>query len=132
MSKLAEYIEAMVEPTFKDFEEDSRPRRAFLAAVAAYHAIDRAAGDLGRKSPANLRKQWGDASTAFKLIDVAAHHFKHVKSEDEDKRPNQWNGVWSFGDVLQRQNMVQFRSTMIEAIQFLRAEAARPLKRAKP
>ena len=59
VSKLAEYIEAMVEPTFKDFEEDSRPRRAFLAAVAAYHAIDRAAGDLGRKKALQICESSG-------------------------------------------------------------------------
>jgi hypothetical protein len=132
MSKLAEYIEEVVEPTFIEFEGGSTPLRAFLAAVATYHAIDRAAEDLGRRSPANLRKEWGDKSMAFKLVDVAAHHFKHVKSDDEDKKPEQWNGMLSFGDVLHHTTAIQFRSTMIDAIKFLREEAARPLKLAKP
>jgi hypothetical protein len=112
MSKLAEYIEEVVKPTFADFEGDSTPRRAFLAAMATYHAIDRAAEDLGRKNPANLRKEWGKESMTFKLIDVAAHRFKHVMSDDENKRPEGWAGWLSFGDVLSRTNAIQFRSTI--------------------
>jgi hypothetical protein len=30
-----------------------------------------------------LRKQWGECSPAFKLVDIVAHHFKHVESDDE-------------------------------------------------
>jgi hypothetical protein len=43
MSTLAKYITDIVEATFTDFEQDKTPRRAFIAAVVAYHAIDRAA-----------------------------------------------------------------------------------------
>ena len=68
---------------------------------------------------------------AFKLIDVAAHQFKHVKSSDEDKKPEQRNGVLSFGDVLNRTTAIQYRSTMIETIQFLRAQAAQVSKQVK-
>lgn len=42
MSVLAKYIEEIVEPTFNDFEADKTPRRAFLAAVSIFHAVDRA------------------------------------------------------------------------------------------
>ena len=45
MSRLGEYIEEIVKPTFKDFERDSTRRHAFLAAVAIYHSIDRAKED---------------------------------------------------------------------------------------
>ena len=37
-----------------------------------FHAINRSAQDHGRQNLANIRKEWDDASTAFKLIDVAA------------------------------------------------------------
>lgn len=30
-----------------------------------------------------MRKEWGEKSIEFKLVDVLAHHFKHVQSDDE-------------------------------------------------
>ena len=132
MSRLGEYVKEVVEPTFKDFQEDSTPRRAFLAAVAIYHAIDRAAEDMGRKSSGNLRKEWGDVSMAFKLVDVVAHRFKHTKSDDEPKRPEQWNYYLSFADVLRRTTVIQFNYTMKDAISFLKEQAKKMGPKNKP
>ncbi|HEX5424894.1 MAG TPA: hypothetical protein VFW94_15205, partial [Candidatus Acidoferrales bacterium] len=58
-------------------------RHAYLACVAIFHAIDRAAEETGARS-ANLRQVWCNESLEFKLVDVIAHRFKHVQSSDEE------------------------------------------------
>jgi hypothetical protein len=58
---------------------------AYLACVAIFHAVDRAADENGTRS-ANLRREECKESLEFKLVDVIAHHFKHVKSSDEKIR----------------------------------------------
>jgi hypothetical protein len=55
-------------------------RHAFLACVAIYHAVDRAAYP---EKPGNLLKGWRKQSLDFKLAEIVANHFKHVKSSDE-------------------------------------------------
>jgi hypothetical protein len=78
---LQQYIDQIVEPTFKDFERNpSSVRHAYLACVAAYHAIDRAAYP---KQPGTLKKKWRSECFSFVIIDMVAHHFKHVISDDE-------------------------------------------------
>jgi len=119
MSTLKKYITDIVQPTFEDFQEHKTARHAFIAAIAAFHAIDRAANDLGRKSSGNLRKEWGQKSTAFKLIDIMAHQLKHIESGDEDVKPEQWNHLLSFGDVLNRTRVADFAFIMRDVIEFL-------------
>jgi hypothetical protein len=81
MNALQQYIDIIVEPTFKDFERNPRSlRHAYLACVAAYHAIDRAAYP---KAPGNLKKMWRKESLEFLIVDMVAHKFKHVISDDE-------------------------------------------------
>jgi hypothetical protein len=81
MSALSEYLETIVETTIDDFSRNPRSvRHAYLACVATYHAIDRASFP---NKPGNLRKTWGSRSVQFKIVDMVAHHFKHVKSDDE-------------------------------------------------
>lgn len=121
MSSLKTYLEEIVEPTFDDFRRDETRRRAFLCAVAAFHAVDRAAEDANKKS-GNLRKDWGEESIAFKMIDILAHSFKHVKTYDHQK-PEQWNGLLSFGEVLARTPTVQFTSIIADALEFMRKKA---------
>jgi hypothetical protein len=78
---LEQYLDLIVEPTFKDFERNpSSVRHAYLACVAAYHAVDRAAHP---SHPGNLKKKWRDESFEFVIVDMVAHHFKHVISDDE-------------------------------------------------
>jgi hypothetical protein len=78
---LEQYLDSIVEPTFKDFERNpSSVRHAYLACVAAYHAVDRAAHP---SHPGNLKKKWRDESFEFVIVDMVAHHFKHVISDDE-------------------------------------------------
>ncbi len=54
MQELQQYLDIIVEPTFRDFERNPKSiRHAYLACVAAYHAIDRASYP---KKAGNLRK----------------------------------------------------------------------------
>lgn len=129
MGALAQYIEEIVEPTFADFEVDKTRRRAFLSAIAIYHAIDRAKEDLGKRDAGNLRKKWGYASAAFKIVDVVAHRFKHVRNSEEaqprrlEDGTTQW-GELTYGWVLQRMTLYEFTYTMKDAISFLKEKAA--------
>jgi hypothetical protein len=83
MNTLARYLEIIVDPTFDDFYGNRGSfRHAYLACVAIFHAVDRAAEESGVRS-ANLRQVWCMESLEFKLVDVLAHHFKHVQSSDE-------------------------------------------------
>ena len=50
--------------------------------MAIFHAVDRAAEESGVR-PAKLRQDWCRESLEFKLVDILAHHFKHVQSTDE-------------------------------------------------
>jgi hypothetical protein len=83
MNTLARYLEVIVDPTWDDFhaKRDS-PRLAFLACVAIFHAVDRVAETEGKEA-AHFRQVWAKESEEFKLVDIIAHHFKHVLSNDE-------------------------------------------------
>ncbi|MEF8761961.1 hypothetical protein, partial [Stenotrophomonas sp. A3_2] len=83
MKTLARYLEIIVDPTFDDFHCNSGSiRHAYLACAAIFHAVDRAAEEGGRRA-AVVRQAWCKESLEFKLVDVLAHHFKHVQSSDE-------------------------------------------------
>lgn len=85
MDELTRYLELIVEPTFAEFTKNpGSDRHAFLACLVTYHAIDRVSYP---KKPGNLRKKWGQ-HIEFKIVDIIAHHFKHVRSDDEKHEPN--------------------------------------------
>jgi len=124
VDSLARYIEVIVEPTFEDFRKERTARRAFLACVAIYHAIDRAAYP---KKPGNLRREWGK-TLEFKMVDMVAHHFKHVESDDEKTPPLQPGipltrllGFNDAGDEMELRNMFFI---IRDAVKFLHAQAA--------
>ena len=86
MNVLTHYLEQIVEPTFEDFKRNpGSERHAFLACVVTFHAIDRVSEATGI-SRGNLRKEWGKM-VEFKVIDMVAHHLKHVLSDDERHAP---------------------------------------------
>lgn len=81
MESLAEYIDQIVDPTFADFGRNpTSGRHAYLACVAAFHAVDRATFP---KRSASLRGAWRKQSFAFLIVDMVAHHLKHVMSDLE-------------------------------------------------
>jgi hypothetical protein len=83
---LARYLELIVDPTFDEFHAKPDVRLAFLTSVAIFHSVDRIAEETGKR-PASLREKWCRESLEFKLVDIIAHHFKHVRSNDEKSRP---------------------------------------------
>jgi hypothetical protein len=91
MDDLERYLDQIVEPTIKDFEE--RPtsvRHAFLACVAVFHSLDYLAFDSVNQRPrkgrvGNLRKSFGGLYPEFRLVDQIAHAFKHVVSDRGDE-----------------------------------------------
>lgn len=81
MNDLIGYLDLIVEPTFLDYQSNpGSARHAFLACVAVFHSIDRVPNYSG-----NLRKAWGDQSIEFLVVDMFAHHLKHVKSSHEKR-----------------------------------------------
>ena len=79
MYTLRSYIAKIAEPTFEEFNADrGSARRAFLASVAIFHAIERAPGYDG-----STRQEWKRESHEFYLVDILAHHLKHVRSGPE-------------------------------------------------
>lgn len=80
MDDLISYLEQIAEPTLADFKSNpTSERHAFLACVATYHAIDRLTN-----RPGNTRKKWRDQSLAFLIVDMVAHHLKHVRCDQEN------------------------------------------------
>jgi hypothetical protein len=72
MEDLVRYLNEIVDPTVKNFEEHpTSVRYAFLACVATYHAIDYLA--YPNKRPANIRQAWRKESPAFAMVDDVAH-----------------------------------------------------------
>lgn len=87
MKTLARYLEVIVDPTFDDFHNNRGSlRHAYLTCVSIFHAVDRAAEEKGG-SRAQIRQVWRRESQEFGLVDVIAHHFKHVQSSDEKIPP---------------------------------------------
>jgi hypothetical protein len=76
MIDLQRYLEEIVDPTVKDFKSNPDSRRhAFLACVAACHAVDYLAHP---KKPHGRRAQFIKESRAFAVVNDVGHAFKHV------------------------------------------------------
>lgn len=102
VDNLAEYLDLIVEPTFASFGSNPRSaRHAYLACVATFHAVDRAAHP---KRAGNLRKVWRKQSLNFLLVDMLAHHFKHVRSHDERSGIGHAKGIPLASTVFGRKN----------------------------
>jgi hypothetical protein len=75
VNDFAEYIELIVEATFEDFRRNGGSvRHGYLACVAIYHAVDRAAFP---NDPSALAEQLRAESKEFMLVEEVAQHFKH-------------------------------------------------------
>jgi hypothetical protein len=71
------YLFEIVVPTMEDYEKNrTSVRHAFLACVAAFHAVDYFATDT--ISATTLRQQMRQESPSFRTIDRVAHAFKHA------------------------------------------------------
>jgi hypothetical protein len=142
---LERYLDEIVDPTIKDFEQNpTSVRHAFLACVVTFHAIDYLA--YPRKSR-TLRQQFQKASPDFAHVDEVAHAFKHVAvggrgnpklraHEVISRPPFIWGvGVWGKsrwgggGVTLDREPDVDLLEVVKRAAAFLRhqLEAPRPV-----
>ena len=127
MKTLARYLEVIVDPTFDDFYGNrSSFRRAYLACVAVFHAVDRAADESGVR-PAKLRQDWCKESLEFKLVDILAHHFKHVQSSDE-KIPSTCPGLpiglaLGFDDAGENMDLRNLYFVIRDAVRFVHKKA---------
>ncbi|MGC2775962.1 MAG: hypothetical protein WA418_10055 [Bradyrhizobium sp.] len=91
MNDFAEYMELIVEPTFEDFSRHAGSvRQAYLACLAIYHAVDRAAYP---GEPRTLAEQWRTESVAFMLVEEVAQHFKHGRRRWVEKAKAQNPGA---------------------------------------
>jgi hypothetical protein len=126
--QLDRYIELIVEPTFEDFKRNPTSiRHGYLACVATYHAIDRAAHPLDAQVQ---QEQWRSESQEFMLIEEVAMYFKHgqrrwVKKAKEQKQDALLItfplGLEGNGEGLDTRNL---HFLIRDAIKFLRAKAA--------
>jgi hypothetical protein len=81
MNALQRHLKYTAEPAFLDFQHNpNSARHAYQACVAAYHAVDRVTYP---KKPGNLRSKWRKQSFEFRIVDMVAHKYKHVVSDDE-------------------------------------------------
>jgi hypothetical protein len=124
---LARYLEVIVDPTFDDFERNlGSIRHAYLTCVAIFHAVDRAAEESGQRS-ANIRQAWCNEALDFKLVDVIAHHFKHVQSSDE-KVPSSRPGIpigraLGFDDTGEAMDLRNIYYVIRDAVRFVHRKA---------
>lgn len=127
MKTLARYLEVIVDPTFDEFYRDrSSLRLAYLSCVAIFHAVDRAAEESGKRS-ASLRQKWGKESMEFKMVDIIAHHFKHVQSSDEKIPPNRLGipigRVLGFDETGERMDVRNIYFLIRDAVRFVHKKA---------
>jgi hypothetical protein len=65
MNSLTQYLRLIVEPTVEEFRRNPMSlRHCYLACVATYHAIDRAA-EMSKTRVANSRQLWGVTATPY-------------------------------------------------------------------
>jgi hypothetical protein len=134
VNALEEYINLIVEPTFEDFRKNpGSARHGFLACVAAFHSVDRAAQLMSEKRGTvqqwrrSLRQKWRSKSFEFTAIDMITHHFKHTHSDlDEPNRHHDGIplsfalGLGKKPDQLETRNLVFL---VRDVLKFLRQQA---------
>lgn len=117
MNDLIGYLDLIVEPTFLDYQSNpGSARHAFLACVAVFHSIDRVPNHSG-----NLRKAWGDQSIEFLVVDMFAHHLKHVKSNPEKRVSDKPGLPLSF--LVESMDFHNLYFAVRDAIKFVRQQA---------
>lgn len=127
MNTLQRYLEVIVDPTWNDFHANrSSARLAFLTCVAIYHSVDRFAEEDGKK-PGHYRKLWTKENQEFHLVDIIAHHFKHVLSDDERNKGNR-PGIpigfaLGFNETGEKMDLRNLYFVIRDAVQFVHRKA---------
>jgi hypothetical protein len=144
MTDLELYLQEIVEPTVKDFEQHPTSRRhAFLCCVAVCHGVDYLAYP---KDPRALRQQFEHQSPDFKIANDVGHAFKRViqgkrgdpgmkASEIISRPPAKWGeaqwDVSAWGDstggvTLDTDRNANLLATVRRAVEFLWAQINTP------
>jgi len=127
MKTLARYLQVIVDPTYDDFYVNSGSfRHAYLACVAIFHAVDRAAEE-GGVAPRKIRQEWCRESLEFTLVDMLAHHFKHVQSSGEKASSNcpgiPLHHVLGFDDAGEHMDLRSLYFVIRDAVRFVHKKA---------
>jgi hypothetical protein len=127
MNTLARYLEFIVDPTWDDFHKNrDSARHAFLACVTIFHSVDLVAEAEGKEA-AHFRQKWAKECFEFKLVDVIAHHLKHVLSEDErnlGNRPGLAIGfALGFNETGDEMDLRNLYSVIRDAVRFAHRKA---------
>jgi hypothetical protein len=135
VNALTRYIELIVEPTVEEFNRNSTSlRHAYLACVATFHAIDRAAEMTNRRAR-DLRQVWGRQSQEFKLVDIVAHDFKHIRASNRSGAPDRIPvsmalygqmgfNTHMYNDTGQVETLQHLTFIVGEAVEFIKSQAA--------
>jgi hypothetical protein len=147
MEDLVRYIEDIVEPTIREFEDHpTSVRHAFIACVAVYHGIDYLA--FPRTKPKALKQRFVKQSHDFAIVNRVAHAFKHVaagpranpslRASDVISRPPAIWGqmVWDLsrwddaigGVTLSEEREVDLLDAVKNAVKFLQDQGAQSVK----
>lgn len=128
MKTLARYVEVIVDPTFDDFHGNSGSfRHAYLACVAIFHAVDRAAEENGVRS-ASLRPRCGVQGTWSSNWWMSLRTIsKHVQSSDEkipSNRPGLPIGLaLGFDDAGESMDLRNLYFVIRDAVRFFHKKA---------
>jgi hypothetical protein len=144
---LDEYFNEIVEPTIAEFAEDpTSRRRAFLACVTTFHAVDYLAPPGGALKKRELQQRFRSESHEFAVVERIANAFKHVKKGNLNdpnsqplrsgqeilRPPAQWGvAVWDLscwddpvgGVTLDQQRTIDLLATVRAAAGFIRAQS---------
>jgi hypothetical protein len=119
VNALQRHLKDTVDPAFLDFQHNPKSwRHAYQACVAAYHAVDRVTYP---KKPGNLRSKWRKKSFEFMVVDMVAHKYKHVVSDDE-KEPVE-EGRLRLSTLIFGGDLHNLYFIIRDAIKFLHQEA---------
>jgi hypothetical protein len=127
LNTLARYLEVIVDPTWDDFHANrGSARHAFLVCVAIFHAVDRVA-EAESKDASHFRQLWATGSMNFKLVDVIAHHFKHVLSNEERNLGNRLGiltgFVLGFNETGDKMDLRNLYFVIRDAVRFVHRKA---------
>jgi hypothetical protein len=87
---LDEYLNEIVEPAIAEFAENpTSRRRAFLACVTTFHAVDYLAPPGGTLKKSELQQRFRRESHEFAVVERIANAFKHVKTGHPNDPANQ-------------------------------------------
>ncbi|MBS1057053.1 hypothetical protein [Gluconobacter kondonii] len=132
MNEIDEYLDHIVDPTFSDFARNPQSfRYGYLACVAVFHSVDRAAYP---NDPRDLAKKWGEESRDFAFVEEIAQHLKHgtrrwvIKSKREKPNDLLVTSTLGLDGKLENLHLHNLYFILRDAIHFIRNKTNCPKK----